>query len=310
MDSYPMQSGMHTPLRTACGLLVVATCLSAQTPATEPKPLTLDRFVVTPSRFDFSTTRPGAATLTQQDLETLPQIGEDLYRSITRLPGVAADDFTARFWVRGAPNRQLLVRLDGADLLEPFHLKDVDGALAVIDLHAISQLDLMTGGFNADYGNAAAGVLTMETLSPARDQREVHAATMLCCGVFRMPAAAQAMLNATWYDKRWTVWVARNGVNVIGAALSFVAQGVAWFGWDATLPDHRGQGVHHALIAARLNQAREQGCRIATAETATHVHDRPDPSGRNYEKLGFVLAYSRHTYAAMRPAVRPMGPLG
>lgn len=147
-------------------------------------------------------------------------------------------------------------------------------------------------------------------VSPARDQREVHAATMLCCGVFRMPAAAQAMLNATWYDKRWTVWVARNGVNVIGAALSFVAQGLAWFGWDATLPDHRGQGVHHALIAARLNQAREQGCRIATAETATHVHDRPDPSGRNYEKLGFVLAYSRHTYAAMRPAVRPMGPLG
>ncbi len=173
MEGYPMQSGMHTPLRTACGLLVVATCLSAQTPATEPKPLTLDRFVVTPSRFDFSTTRPGAATLTQQDLETLPQIGEDLYRSITRLPGVAADDFTARFWVRGAPNRQLLVRLDGADLLEPFHLKDVDGALAVIDLHAISQLDLMTGGFNADYGNAAAGVLTMETLRPARDQPSV-----------------------------------------------------------------------------------------------------------------------------------------
>jgi len=138
---------------------------SAQTAAPVPKPLELERFVVTPSHFDFSARGVGGATLTQRDLETLPQVGEDLFRSIARLPGVAADDFTAKFWVRGAPNRQLLVRVDGADLLEPFHLKDVDGALAIIDLHAISRLDLMTGGFNADYGNSAAGVLTMETLT-------------------------------------------------------------------------------------------------------------------------------------------------
>ena len=161
---------MHTPLRRGVSaLLASATLLAAQTAAPEPKPLALERFVVTPSHFDFSS-RAGAATLTQQDLETLPQIGEDLYRSIARLPGVAADDFTARFWVRGAPNRQLLVRIDGADVLEPFHLKDVDGALSIIDLHAISQLDLMTGGFNADYGNAAAGVLTMETLTATSDR--------------------------------------------------------------------------------------------------------------------------------------------
>lgn len=165
-----IQAPMHTPLRSALALLAATVVLSAQTPSPESKPLALERFVVTPSHFDFSTGHAGAATLTQQDLETLPQIGEDLYRSIARLPGVAADDFTARFWVRGAPNRQLLVRADGADLLEPFHLKDVDGALSIIDLHAISQLDLMTGGFNADYGNAAAGVLTMETLTPTRDR--------------------------------------------------------------------------------------------------------------------------------------------
>jgi len=161
---------MLTPTRlllAAGWLLLTAGRLCGQTPAAapEPRPLQLERFVVTPSHFDFSALGTGAATLTQRDLETLPQVGEDLFRSIARLPGVAADDFTARFWVRGAPNRQLLVRVDGADLLEPFHLKDVDGALSIIDLHAISRLDLMTGGFNADYGNSAAGVLTMETLT-------------------------------------------------------------------------------------------------------------------------------------------------
>ncbi|MBI5422807.1 MAG: TonB-dependent receptor [Opitutae bacterium] len=149
------------PLALACG-----TALAQPAAPAEP-PVKLADFVVTPSRYSVSREGDGSkATLTRADLESLPQVGEDLFRSIARLPGVAADDFTAKFWVRGAPQRQLLVRLDGADLLEPFHLKDVDGALSIVDLRAISQLDLMTGGFNADFGNRAAAVLTMDTLSP------------------------------------------------------------------------------------------------------------------------------------------------
>lgn len=150
-------------------LAIASVSAFAQTsPAVEP-PVKLADFVVTPSRYSISREGDGSrATLTRADLEILPQVGEDLFRSVARLPGVAADDFTAKFWVRGAPQRQLLVRLDGADLLEPFHLKDVDGALSIIDLRAISQLDLMTGGFNADFGNRTAAVLTMDTLSPTR----------------------------------------------------------------------------------------------------------------------------------------------
>lgn len=124
----------------------------------------LAEVVVTPSHFGVRATPAlPQATLTGRDLETLPQVGEDLYRSIARLPGVAADDFTARFWVRGAPNGQLLARLDGVDLIEPFHLKDIDGALSVVDLPSIERLDLVTGGFTAEYGDRLAGVLSMET---------------------------------------------------------------------------------------------------------------------------------------------------
>jgi hypothetical protein len=155
-------------LLPAAGLWLAALLpLPAQTAApASDQVVKLERFVVTPSHFDLTDAGAGSpSTLTQRDLESLPQIGEDLFRSIARLPGVTADDFTAKFWVRGAPQRQLLVRLDGADLLEPFHLKDVDGALSIIDLHAIRRLDLMTGGFNSDYGNRTAGVLTMESLN-------------------------------------------------------------------------------------------------------------------------------------------------
>ena len=134
-------------------------------------PVALNRVVVTPSKFDVAEDRATAgATLTSAELETLPQIGDDLFRSIARLPGLASDDFSARFWVRGAPNGQLLARLDGVDLIEPFHLKDVDGALSIVDPQTISHLDLTTGGFTAEYGNHLAGVLTMETKAATAPQ--------------------------------------------------------------------------------------------------------------------------------------------
>jgi outer membrane cobalamin receptor len=124
----------------------------------------LKEFIVTPSRFAIAQERVATtATLTNAELEALPQLGEDLYHTITRLPGLAADDYSAKFWVRGAPNSQMLARLDGVDLIEPFHLKDFDGSLSIVDLRTIGSIDLVTGGFTTDYGDRLAGVLTMET---------------------------------------------------------------------------------------------------------------------------------------------------
>ena len=126
----------------------------------------LENLVVTPSRFGVAE-GPALpmATLTHRDLETMPQLGEDLYRAIGRLPGLATMDVTAKFWVRGAPNEQMLARLDGATLLEPFHMKDIDGALSIIDIETVARLDLTSGGFSAEYGDRLAGVLVMETES-------------------------------------------------------------------------------------------------------------------------------------------------
>ena len=148
-------------------VLVMASPVGAQLPA-EPT-VKLAEVVVTPSRFGVAETAvAAAATLTAAQLEVLPQIGDDLFRSIARLPGLAADDVSAQFWIRGAPHSELLARLDGVDLIEPFHLKDVDGAISIIDPATIRMIDLTTGGFTVEYGGRLAGVLTMETKSAVR----------------------------------------------------------------------------------------------------------------------------------------------
>jgi outer membrane cobalamin receptor len=172
--------------RFLCGLVLGATAYALRAdpaPATkeeggqretaassmEEPVVKLDKVVVTPSRFGIAEERVALnATLTNAELETLPQLGEDLYRTITRLPGLSANDFSAKFLVRGAPNNQMLARFDGVDLIEPFHLKDYDGSLSIVDLQTIGSIDLVTGGFTTDYGDRLAGVLTMETQEFAR----------------------------------------------------------------------------------------------------------------------------------------------
>jgi hypothetical protein len=137
----------------------------------EPANLRLNEIIVTPGQFAVMGKEPTVRqTLTRQDLQTVP-FGEDIYRAITRLPGVTANDFSAKFTIRGGKNEDVLVLMDGQELYEPFHLKDLDGgALSIIDVEAIKGIDLYTGGFPAEYGEAMSGVFNMKSTSANRGQ--------------------------------------------------------------------------------------------------------------------------------------------
>ena len=160
--------------------------------------VSLSQVVVTPSRFGIAEERIATnATLTNAELETLPQLGEDLYRTIERLPGLSSNELSAKFLVRGAPNSQMLARFDGVDLIEPFHLKDWDGTLSIVDLQTIGSVDLVTGGFTTDYGDRLAGVMTMETQEFTRSQ----SLTTLGLSVTNMRATNQGAFadgNGQW----------------------------------------------------------------------------------------------------------------
>jgi hypothetical protein len=130
----------------------------------------LSEMIVTPGHFGLL--QPGLASsqsLTRETLETIPQLGEDIYRAVSRLPGVTADDFSAKFGVRGGSGDELYVSLDGLELVEPFHLKDVGGAFSIVDIQTLGTASLNTGGFSAEYGDRLAGVFTLTTSEPRHD---------------------------------------------------------------------------------------------------------------------------------------------
>jgi GNAT superfamily N-acetyltransferase len=74
-----------------------------------------------------------------------------------------------------------------------------------------------------------------------------------------------------------------------GCGLSIRGGLASCFG-DSTLPVFRGSGVHTAMICARITEAINAGCELMTAGTQAG-----SGSQRNYQRLGFALAYSKVT---------------
>ncbi len=125
-----------------------------------PAAVQLAAQTVQPGSFAFAEV-PGSVpqTRTRADIETAP-FGEDLFRAMSRLPGLSSGDYGAQFSIRGGRADETLILLDGMEIREPFHLKDFnDGALSIFNVDAIDRVELLTGGFSAQYGDRRSGVM-------------------------------------------------------------------------------------------------------------------------------------------------------
>lgn len=109
-------------------------------------------------RFD-QQSRLAPVEFTREDLSVLPGIDEDALRITRFLPGTATNGLSARAHVRGGRTDELGVYFDGVPLFEPFHFKDFQGLLGILDPSTIGKLDFWSGVHPARYGSRLSGVL-------------------------------------------------------------------------------------------------------------------------------------------------------
>jgi hypothetical protein len=134
-----------------------------------PAPAPLDAVVVSASHYLFGNGPVSPpAVLDSAQLESLPDIGEDPVRAVARLPGVAGQDFTSRFHLRGGTEDETLVRFDDLRLYNPYHLKDFLGVFSSIDPAIVSDIRIYTGGFPVAFGDRSSGVVDIAPRVPAR----------------------------------------------------------------------------------------------------------------------------------------------
>ena len=124
-------------------------------------PLALAEIVVAPGTFGIGGDEATLIqqTLTQEEMQALPQLGEDVFRMMERIPGVATGDISAKMNVRGG---------HADELFEPYHMKDLDAVMGIVDVRTLGSLDLIAGGLPTQYGDRMTGLLDMRTKQPVR----------------------------------------------------------------------------------------------------------------------------------------------
>ena len=134
-------------------------------------PATPEELIVAASRYQL--TRSASAThtlLTSEDIEYLPDFGDDALRAVNRLPGTTTNGVSARSNVRGGEVGETLVRFDSLRLYEPFHLKEFQSVFSTIDPRVVSSMDVYTGGFPAAFGDRMSGVIDVSSLRAPADR--------------------------------------------------------------------------------------------------------------------------------------------
>lgn len=154
-------------------------------PAAEPKPAidsdrsvqrndsgpqALSEIVVTSSRYDIRYQRAGSYTYLDRDITTkLPHLGDEVLRSIARLPGATGGGVSSRSHVRGGLQNEQLFLLDGLRLYEPYHMKDFHSIETIVDQGAIAGIDFYSAGYQAHYGDRMSGVVDIGLREPPED---------------------------------------------------------------------------------------------------------------------------------------------
>ena len=124
-------------------------------------------------------------------------------------------------------------------------------------------------------------------------------------GDFGRIAAAAFGLEAPWAEAlaglaglaEWRVYLSFDGGEPAGCGALRIHGGTAWFDWAATRPSHRRRGSQGAILARRIDDARELGCDLLVTATGVAVPGDPQHSYRNIERAGFRKSHVRANFA-------------
>ncbi|HAB53682.1 MAG: hypothetical protein A2315_08905 [Ignavibacteria bacterium RIFOXYB2_FULL_35_12] len=106
---------------------------------------------------ELSDTRTSLIDLNPRSAKILPGASEDVLRTLQSLPGVlSANDFSSQLIVRGSGPDQNLIIMDNVEIFNPYRLY---GVISMFNPDAVSDINLISGGFPAKYGDRLSAVL-------------------------------------------------------------------------------------------------------------------------------------------------------
>lgn len=147
-----------------------------ETAVTPPQPQrpgavaeSLEVIDVTATRMQLAVGSGSEVSLDRQDVARMPHLADDAMRMLKVMPGVSGGDYSAALNIRGGRREEALLTIDGAEIHNGFHFRDLDGALSVLDTNLVENIDFVTGGMTADIGDYMSGAVGLQTHRPSPD---------------------------------------------------------------------------------------------------------------------------------------------
>ncbi len=104
-----------------------------------------------------SDTRTSLIDLNPRNAKILPGAAEDVLRTLQSMPGVLApNDFSSQLIIRGSGPDQNLIVMDDVEIFNPYRLY---GVISMFNPDAVEDVNLISGGFPAKYGDRLSAVL-------------------------------------------------------------------------------------------------------------------------------------------------------
>jgi len=140
-------------------------------------------------------------------VKVLPGALEDVLRSLKSLPGITSpNDFSSQLVVRGSGPDQNLIIMDEVEVFSPYRLY---GLVSMFNPETLSDINLMTGGFPAKYGDRLSAVLDVVNREGVRDKSiavmsnvNIANANLIFEGKnpFKIPGSWLVSSRRTYYD--------------------------------------------------------------------------------------------------------------
>jgi len=103
-------------------------------------------------------------------LTEIPPLNKDVFALLKFSPSVTiADPYSPQYYVRGSDPGENLVQLDGMTIYNPQHFM---GSYAIFNPYAIKNIEMLMGGFDAEYGGRNASILNIATREG--HNKEIH----------------------------------------------------------------------------------------------------------------------------------------
>ncbi len=131
----------------------------------EEESLIFEPIEITPGIVELTSDGGPTSTVgTQEITNTASIFSKDVYRSLQVLPGVSNSEWSSKPYIKGGNPDETAILIDNYEILEPFHLEEIDGPFSVISSDLVKDMRLITGGFAPKYADKMSGILKVKTI--------------------------------------------------------------------------------------------------------------------------------------------------